>query len=177
LGLIVAAFWLMWVRTLARERRERMVVAWVLFVSAIVLAAICFAMPGQGTPLIYGLRSIAGWAGFGPFPNRNHTACFLAMGALVGCGCVARAGARKQRVQAAAGIALIALILLALLQSQSRGGFGGCVVGLAVFGAMMISKLRDRKTVAVLVAGGFIAAALCMAFGANLFARVDLSRQ
>src|SRR5205823_7118387 len=139
-ALVVGSIWFAWVRTLAGDRDRRVSLVWCMVVAGAALAIVCLAMRRfpHGTNMIYGIRYTPGWAGFGPFPNRNHTACFLAMGALVGCGCVVRAGARKHRVQVAAGIALIALILLALLQSQSRGGFGGCVVGLAVFGAMII---------------------------------------
>ena len=32
----------------------------------------------QAQKMIFGLRYTPGWLGFGPFPNRNHTACFFA---------------------------------------------------------------------------------------------------
>ena len=179
LALGVGAMWFAWVRTLAADRDDRLVLAWCMAGAGAVLAVVCLVMNAfpHADNMIYGFRYTPGWAGFGPFPNRNHTAGFLAMSVLVGCGCVARAGMRGRRRAVAGGLALVALALVALLQSRSRGGLVGLTAGLFVFGALTIGKMRDRKTVAIVLAAGLITATLCMAFGAGVLSRFGDARE
>jgi hypothetical protein len=74
---VIALVWFLWVRTLAAERENRPILAWTMLGSAAIVAVVSFATRGIDPQAIYGLRYTQGWFGFGPFPNRNHTASFL----------------------------------------------------------------------------------------------------
>lgn len=168
---IVAALWFLWVRTLAGTRANRPVLAWALFGSAAVVAAVSFWMHGGDTQAIYGLRYTPGWRGFGPFPNRNHTASFMAMGALLGCGCLTWAGLRERYVLLATGLGLMGLTLAALLTTQSRGGLISLGAGLALYLLLVVAKLRTRRTLAVVLISSLAALTVAAAFGAPLVSR------
>ncbi len=168
-----ATLWFAWVRALAAERRERVMIAWILFGSAIVLAIVCFVMPGRDSAAIYGVRAVPGWGGFGPFPNRNHTACFLAMGALLGCGCAARAGRRKQFGVLSVALAGLITVFIALIESKSRGGMIACVLGTTIYAGLALAHSTSRKTLGILLAGALVAAALLLSFGGKLWSRFD----
>lgn len=171
LALLIAALWFLWVRTLAASRPNRTWIAWSLFGAAAVVAGVSFVTHGGDPNAIYGLRYTPGWKGFGPFPNRNHTACFLAMGTLVGCGCISWAGARRQYGLMLAGIAMGLLSMAGLLATQSRGGLIGLAAGGCVFSVLVLAKLRTRRAVAVIGASCLVAVAVALAFGGPLLAR------
>ncbi len=70
---------------------------------------------------------------FGFFPNRNHSATLLVMGAFAGLGCMAQAIRFKQPGKIALAVAPVAVCLFAVFAvSQSRGGM---VLVTAGFGA------------------------------------------
>src|SRR5688572_3841031 len=146
-GAIATVFFL-WVRTLAAERNDRPVLAWSLFIAAATLAMVSFATRGIDPNAIYGLRVSQGWTGFGPFPNRNHTACFLAMGAVLGAGCVAWAGARRNLGAAIAGVPMLGLILVALLETHSRGGIVALAAAMIFFLGFVLLKWPNWRTAA-----------------------------
>lgn len=173
LTVVIAIFWLHWIRTLAAHRETRLAMAWILLGAGVAVAGICFTMkanPGQ-TAAIFGIRNTPGWGGWGPFPNRNHTASLLAMAAVAGLGCVAWAVIRRRKPLAIAATVGVLMIVVALLISKSRGGLVAFGVGFAVFGGMILWKHRDRRAVAV-VAGGLAVVALCVAvFGTQVIGR------
>ena len=160
LATAAAGAWFVWVRTFAAERKERLVLAWCMFGAAVTFAILCLVLGTRTDAMILGVRYTPGWTGFGTFPNRNHTAAFLAMGALVGCGCTARAGRRKQWPLLIGGLVGIGVIFVALLESKSRGGLIGFVCGLCVFGALSLAKLRSRASLAGALAAGFLSVGL-----------------
>ena len=170
---VIAVVWLHWVRNLAAHRETRLAMAWILLGAGVTVAGICFTMkahPGE-TGAIFGIRTTPGWIGWGPFPNRNHTASLLAMSAVGGLGCVAWAVVRRRKPLAVAATAGVLMIIVALLISKSRGGLVAFGVGFAVFGGMILWKHRDRRAVAV-VAGGMAVVALCVAvFGTQVIGR------
>ena len=169
---VLGGLWFAWVRTLARENENRAVLLWTLFVSAAVFAVVCLAVhPGARPNMIYGIRFTPGWTGFGPFPNRNHTACFLSMGMLLGCGCLVRSLRHRKQLAAAGSFVMSLLIFIALLESKSRGGLAACVIGLAVYGLLAICKLRNRAAVAGVIGGALFFALLFGIFGAKVAAR------
>lgn len=172
----VAAIWFVWIRALADGRDERTLMTWILFFAAAVLAIVCFAMPNNPTA-IYGLRSVPGWTGFGPFPNRNHTACFLAMGVLLGCGCVVSAIRHRRYLLFGCGLLCIGMIFVALIQSKSRGGISACLVGLFIYVAMALAKTHSHRAVAAILSSALAGLALFMAFGAKVWMRFDSSPQ
>lgn len=171
LAAVVGAVWFLWVRRLAADRTHRAFLAWSLFAAAALVAAVSFATRGWDAQAIYGLRFTPGWRGFGPFPNRNHTGDFLAMGALLGCGCVTWAGTRKKWLLAIGGGLLLGLVIVALLITESRGGLIVLGVGLLVFFVLAQLRTRNRKTLAVAAGAALLLGALALAFGGPVFAR------
>ena len=173
---VVALLWFQWTRTLASERGTRRVMGWVLFGAGVAVAVVCFAMGrrevGAEGGMIYGLRFTTSWAGWGPFPNRNHTACFLAMSLLVGSGCIAWAVVKRRASLIVAGALGLLLIAAALLSSRSRGGLVVALgIGLLVFGGFVLVRFFSTRTlVLVLAAGAFVTTAI-MLFGGDVLAR------
>ena len=171
LAAAVGAIWFLWVRRLAADRENRVFLAWSLFASAAVVAAVSFATRGWDAQAIYGLRFTPGWRGFGPFPNRNHTGDFLAMGALLGCGCVTWAGGRKKWPVLIAGVLLLGLVLAALLTTESRGGLLAFGIGLLVYLAFTQLRMRHRRALALAAGAALVLGALGLAFGGPVLAR------
>jgi O-antigen ligase len=173
----LALLWFLWVRTLAASHEMRAMVTWGLLASGLVLGVVCFVMPGTQETGIYGFRLVPGWAGFGPFPNKNHTACFLAMAATVGCGVAVRAARHRKFLQLALAAAAVCVCIAALLGSASRGGllvfgFGGCAYALLV-----VIHEREHKVVAVLLAGALVLLSMFLVFGAPVLTRLGDERQ
>jgi len=167
----VGAVWFLWVRRLAGDRENRPFLAWSLFASAALVAAVSFATRGWDSQAIYGLRYTPGWRGFGPFPNRNHTGDFLAMGALLGCGCVTWAAVRGKWRAAVAGVLLLGLVLVALLTTESRGGLVAFGIGLVVYLTLTQLRVRSRKALVAAVAAALVFGAFGLAFGGPVLAR------
>lgn len=170
---IIAGVWFFWVRRLAAERESRIVLAWTLFGAAAVVAAVSFATRGWDEKAIYGLRYTLGWRGFGPFPNRNHTGDFLAMGALLGAGCVGWAAARKKWRLLFGGLAGLGLVLAGLLATESRGGLLAFGFGLLVFLGLVQMRMRNRQAFAVAVGVALFVGACALAFGGPVLARFN----
>jgi O-antigen ligase len=168
---VVAFVWFFWVRTLALNREHRPILVWSMFASTAITAAVSFATRDLDPYAIFGLRYTPGWVGFGPFPNRNHSACFLAMGLVLGAGCVAWAGVRRKFPIMAGGIVLIGLVLAAMLATQSRGGVVVSAVGLAVFFALALIKFRTQRALGIALGGSLMLASIALAFGAQVIAR------
>ncbi|HEX4086990.1 MAG TPA: O-antigen ligase family protein [Chthoniobacteraceae bacterium] len=169
----LAVAWFFWVRAMACDRPVRVFLVWALFFTAATVGAVSLILGTRQDFLIYGIRYTPGWTGFGPFPNRNHTAALLAMGALAGGGCLVRAARRKYWVQMAAAILMEIVIIVALLDSKSRGGLLGLGCGLALFAVLAISKLRSRSSVAGSLAGGLLCATLVFSFGSKVLSRFE----
>jgi O-antigen ligase len=169
LVLVIAAVWFVWVRTLTA--RHDTSVAWLLLTSAAVTSSVWLVLGHSDSSLIYGYRDTPGWFGFGPFPNRNHTASFLAMGTLIGCGCTVRAAMHRRWLLLFAGCAMIGVTGLALLESRSRGGLVALAIGLGIFLALAIFRTRNRKSIVLGLAALLASAAMLMAFGGGVIAR------
>jgi O-antigen ligase len=168
---IVGFVWFIWVRMLALDHDRRTVMVWIMFCAAAVVAAVSFATRGMDDRAIYGLRYTPGWVGFGPFPNRNHTACLLAMGIVLGAGCVGWAGERRRTPLIVIALILAGLTLAALLATQSRGGIVVLVVGIAMFFVLSSMKFRSGRAIGVAVSAVLMMAALGLAFGAEAIGR------
>lgn len=168
---LVAIVWLQWVRTMSAERGMRIAVAWILAGAGMALAAVCFVMSSKNGA-IYGIRYLPGWAGWGPFPNRNHTASLLAMSVMVAMGCTVWAGTRGRKKLALFGTLGVFLMIVALLIGKSRGGLLALAVGFAVFTGMILWKHRDRRTVAIVVAGLAVIAVVVAVFGGQMMERL-----
>jgi O-antigen ligase len=169
LAAAVGVVWFAWVRTLAIEREDRMKLAWVLLLAAAIVSAVSFATQGmlpKGS--IYGLRFTPSWHGFGPFPNRNHTASFLAMGIVLGGGCIAQAAIKKRVGLCAVGGGAAMLAMLGLLWTESRGGLLALAVGLLVFLGAVVLRIRTKKAAAIAASAVVLAGVLALAAGATL---------
>jgi O-antigen ligase len=171
LAAAVGAIWFLWLRRLAADRENRPVMAWWIFGSAAIVAAVSFATHGMDPRAIYGLRYTPGWRGFGPFPNRNHSADFLAIGAVVGCGCVTWAAMRRKWFFVSAGAAMMALVLMALLTTESRGGLIALGFGLAVYFWFVVAKLRNRRALGVALGVALLICGLALTAGGPVLAR------
>lgn len=172
LAAAVAVLAFAWVRTLAAEREDRTRLAWILFASAVLVAVVSFVSAGAGTKMIFGLRYTPGWFGFGPFPNRNHSACYFAIAAVVGAGVLARSAERKHFGLLATSAVMLVVLLLALLRTQSRGGILALGAGLAVFFAVVLLKLRSRQSLAVAIASALLVAGLGLVAGGKTLQRI-----
>ena len=169
----LAVAWFFWVRTLASDQTVRVFLVWALFAAAGAVAIVSLVLGTRDDFLIYGVRYTPGWSGFGPVPNRNHTAALLAMGALAGAGCLVRAARRKYWVQLPVSLVFEGVIIVALLESKSRGGLLGLGCGAAVFAVLAISKLRSRSAVVGALAGGLLCATLVLSFGSKVLSRFE----
>ncbi len=171
LEMLVAIVWFGWVRTLAAEKKMTLLLEWTLLGAGALLALVCFVMPGTQQTGIYGFRIEPGWTGFGPFPNRNHTACFLAMSGVIGCGVVVNAFRHRKFWQLGLALASQMLIVIAILASQSRGGLIAGVVGLILFLALAIRKVNGKQALAVGVAAVLLTGSTVLIFGGQVLQR------
>ncbi|MEA3188618.1 MAG: hypothetical protein QOD99_2448 [Chthoniobacter sp.] len=173
LAALLAGAFFCWVRTLADDARGRLGLAWALAMITLIFALVCLLFPTRSDSLIYGWRYTPGWAGYGPFPNRNHAAALLAMGALITCGGVVRAARRKNYAVLIVGALALAGIFVALLQSKSRGGLIALGCGLLIFVGLALAKLRTRAAFGSALAALCVSSALLLMFGGKLLARFD----
>ena len=168
---IVAIVWFLWVRTLALDRSRRTVMLWGMLASAAIVSVVSFVTRGIDPDAIYGLRYTPGWVGFGPFPNRNHTACFLAMGVAIGAGCAGWAGVRRHYRMLAVALALSVVAFAGLLATQSRGGVVVLAAGLGIFFLLVILRFPNVRTIAIVAGSVLLLAAIGLGFGAQVMAR------
>ncbi len=167
----VGVIWFLWVRRLAAERDNRPLLAWLLLIAAAIVAVVSFVTRHPTSEAIYGLRFTPGWSGFGPFPNRNHSADFFAMAAVLGCGCLTWAGLKKRWWLLGGGAVLVALIVIALLVTESRGGLLAFAVGLGVYLVLCLWKVRNRRALGAALGAALVFGAMALAFGSQVFAR------
>ena len=168
---IVAGIWFLWVRTLAVDRSNRTVMLWVMLSSAAIVSIVSFATRGIDPDAIYGLRYTPGWVGFGPFPNRNHTACFLAMGTILGAGCVGWGGARKNYAAVAFSIILSIIAFVGLLATESRGGLAVFAVGFFLFIVLVLIRFPSIRSFSIAAGAVIMIFSIGMGFGAQVIAR------
>lgn len=163
--------WVAWVRGLAADREARLKMVGILAFAGITVAVVCFVVKGVESGKIYGIRSTPGWIGWGPFPNRNHTASFLAMAALVTAGLGAWSVSKRRTVPTVlAGLGFVA-ILGALLMSKSRGGLVAFGAGMIVFIVASLIRNRSRRTRWVVLGFTGATVVLVMLFGGSVLSR------
>ncbi len=168
---IIAIVWFLWARTLAVERSQRVVMIWGMAASAAIVAVVSFLTRGMDPDAIYGLRYTPGWKGFGPFPNRNHTASFLAMGVLLGASCIGWAGSRRYFRLLGTAVVLSSISFAGLLATESRGGVVCLVLGLGVFLALVVVRFPSVRTLSAAAGGLLVMLAISFAFGSQVIAR------
>ena len=168
---IAAGVWFVWVRMLATHRGHRTVMVWVILGSAALVSIVSFWTRGIDPDAIYGLRYTPGWVGFGPFPNRNHTACLLAMGLVLGAGCACWAGARHKFPLMAVALLLSGAAFAGLIATQSRGGLIAAAAGFAVFVILVLVRFPNVRTLAIAAAAFLMVGAVGLAFGSQVLGR------
>ena len=168
---VVAIVWFLWVRMIAINREHRNVMLWGMLVSAAIVSIVSFSTRGIDPQAIYGLRYTPGWVGFGPFPNRNHTACFLAMGMVLGAGCVCWAGSRKKFPLMGGAIVLCFIAFAGLLATQSRGGVVVAFLGLILFLIMVLFRFPSVRAFSIAAGAVLMLGAVGLAFGAQVIGR------
>lgn len=103
---------------------------------------------------------------FGFFPNRNHTATYLAMGSICGFGCALQAMRDKRFAWMAASIATTSICLWAITcWSLSRGGVVLVAIGLLIWLPMLGRKYLGKH--------GIWAVALVLLAGGGIFLLMD----
>ena len=168
--LLAAALW-QWSRSLAADRRRRLVMFCIIAGSGVLMSAVCFAIRGEPSGQIFGVRPTPGWTGWGPFPNRNHTACFLGMCAISAAGLTFWAASKRRLFfSVITGLACVTC-LSALLASRSRGAL---IAFAAAFLALLIVawvRARERKGRLLVFASLAIATIAVAAMGGQLLVR------
>jgi O-antigen ligase len=175
---VVGLLWFQWVRSLASERGTRRVMGWVMFAAGLAVAVVCLAMGRREVSaeggMIYGLRFTTSWAGWGPFPNRNHTADLLAMSMLIGAGCIAWAVVKRRKTLVVAGVLAFLVIGAALIASGSRGGiliaFG---TGAVVFAGFVLVRFFNARTFALVTTAGVLGLTAFMLTGGEVIKRMQ----
>lgn len=168
---VAGVVWFLWVRRLAAERENRPILVWMLFLAAAIVAIVSFVMRNPQGEAIFGLRYTPGWGGFGPFPNRNHSACYFAMAAVLGCGCLTWTALGKRWTLFALGSIPLTLIVIALLFTESRGGLIAFGFGLGCFLLLCVAKLRSGRAFGAAAGTALFFIALALAFGSQVLTR------
>jgi O-antigen ligase len=168
----LAFLWFSWVRALTVERDDRMKVAWLLVVAAVTVVMASFGLSKISPTSIFGLRYTPEWFGFGPFPNRNHTASLFAMAIVIGIGCIAHSGAQKRIDLLCTGALAICAIIAGLLRTQSRGALLALGIGCIVFCVAMIAKAQTRKAVGIALAIGLLLGGVALVAGEKTIGRL-----
>ena len=168
---VIGVLWFGWVRGLAVDREARVRMFWIMAAVGLAIATVCFAAKGIESGKIYGIRPTLGWVGWGPFPNRNHTASFLAMGALVAAGALFWAMAKRRKLLIFVAAVGFVAIVGALLASKSRGGLVAFGAGIVLFMLLILARNRNRRAWGVVLGLAFTVAALVLTFGGKVLAR------
>ena len=168
---IAAVVWFLWARTLALDRTRRIVMIWGMLISTAIVSVVSFVTRGLDPQAIYGMRYTPGWVGFGPFPNRNHTACFLAMGVALGAGCAGWAGVRGQYKSLASALVFSVIAFAGLLATQSRGGVIVLAVGMGIFALLVLCRFPGPRSYAIAAGAALMMCAIGLSFGAQVIAR------
>lgn len=132
--------------------------AWLLLASGALVAVVGIAQQQAGNTQYYGLRTVGAFrVPFGPFPNKNHAAAYLAVCALAGAGLAGALAERWTKLRAESKqdeffgrltviLALEFLLLAGLLKANSRGAVAACLgAGLPAAALFLLSKRRLGK--------------------------------
>jgi O-antigen ligase len=171
LAILVGALWFQWVRTLAADRRSRLWMCGILAASGVVVAVLSMVIKGAPSGSILGLRPTLGWVGWGTFPNRNHTASFLGMAALMAAGLAFWSFGKRRWLAATASTVSFVLVVSALLFSKSRGGLVAFCAGLIVLLILALVRKRDLRTGMIVLGVVLTTGLLVAAYGGDVLAR------
>ncbi len=178
LVIVLATLWVIWVRDLASTRQGARFVIGCITISALLVTTVGLIMQQLELETIYGIREVRGWQGFGPFPNRNHTANLIAVAAVASAGLTA-AFWRKHQFGPAVVWTLSCLVLCAgVLASKSRGGLLAMVCGFMLLIILLVLVSRRRIiALSIGVAMALLAGSLLFFYGGPLLERFSDSNQ
>ncbi len=169
---LLAVWWVIWVRSLASTKAGTRFVLAVIVVASGLLAVISIIMQQMDMDRIYGLREVAGWQGFGPFPNRNHSANFIAMGAIATAGLMLAGWRSRNKWYGILWTLVCAGLCGAVVASRSRGGLLALSCGLILLAILLVSTSRRRwVAISIGVASALIGAAMFSLYGGSMLAR------
>lgn len=158
--------------------------AWLLLTCGAVIAIIGVAQQQAGNTMYYGIRKVSEFrVPFGPYPNKNHAASFLAMCALVGAGLAANLMERWNALRGAGKgdeffgrltliLALEFLVLLGLFKANSRGAVVAMLGAGGLSGALYV--LHTRR-LGMAVTTGFFLAAIIIFLGVGRYSGTSLA--
>ncbi len=130
-----------------------------IYVSALLLAAVVTSFLGAREYAVQSiLNSNPTWRIFGTFLDPNELAGFLEL--VIPLGAAAFLSSRAPALRIATGFA-VALAIMALLLTGSRGGWGSLLVGMLVFG--LLAGAAFRRTRLALATGALIVAVAALA--------------
>jgi hypothetical protein len=109
---------------------------------------------------MYRLRATANWSGVTTLPSRSYIAPFLAMGALAGAGWIAGAAWNRRGARLIAGLTGMGLVIAAMVMSASRTAALTLVAGATFFVVLVVLRICERRTVAVVALATMIALGL-----------------
>ncbi|MES2309720.1 MAG: O-antigen ligase family protein [Verrucomicrobiota bacterium] len=128
---------LLWWRSFSQTRLLRIHLAWTGFGVALIVAILSFALRD---PAIFRLRETVGYDGFGPFPNRNHSAALFAIGLFLGWGCGWETLRHRLMLQFTTVILGMGVLMAALIASNSRGAVAAALISFVLI--LMVIYLR-----------------------------------
>lgn len=146
--------------------------SWLLLACGALIAIVGVAQQQAGNTMYYGIRKVGEFrVPFGPYPNKNHAASFLAMCALAGAGLAAGLLERWDALKSARKsdeffgrltliLALEFLTLLGLFKANSRGAVVALLGAGGLSGALY--ALHSRRHGVAATTGFFIAAILIL---------------
>lgn len=163
---------LLFVPGMFRSAQSAERLAWLLLACGAVIAIIGVAQQQAGNTMYFGIRKVGEFrVPFGPYPNKNHAASFLAMCALAGAGLAASLMEHWDALKNSGKgdeffgrltliLALEFLVLLGLFKTNSRGAVVAMLGAGGLSGALYI--LHARRLGVAATTGFFLAAILVL---------------
>jgi hypothetical protein len=137
---------ILWWRSFSNTRMLRIHLAWSGFGVAVAVALLSFALRD---PAIFRIRETLGYDGFGPFPNRNHTAALFVMGLFLGWGCGWEALRHRLYFQFVSVLVGSGVLLAALVASNSRGAVAAALISFVMVLVMIYWRRHDFRFLVV----------------------------
>lgn len=161
--------WLYYVGALDLELREVRQYLRLFAAGIVLLAALCLALHAAHTALSFWHNQ----RNFGPFPNRNQTANFLSLTAIVVLAC-GQDDIRHGRKRWIAWLLGFAILVAAVILNFSRAGILILVAGTALwFGAFAVCSGSARR-IALGLSGVFVLLTAMLVFGGQTLERFHL---
>ncbi len=173
LMLLAGILWFWWVRSLMDGKVARGHFCWTLLISAFVVALVSLLVKNSDPDRIFNLRYTPGYLGFGPFPNRNHTASLLAMGLMMGGGCLMEMLRHRRPAKAVFCVVMVGVIFQALLTSGSRGALAAALGGGLFFVFCFFLRHKNFKILVLLLGGMLLVGSFFFLSNSKVLGRIQ----